>query len=255
MKVARTHCPHPDNGKNCTLHATNVLRHRSSKLLFNGQTGFSFARSYTPPISIMPKVFIFSPALITRRKISRVEYIVSYKETRSIRSKPTLLLQCQRKLRHERPMLTLESSRSDIPSTKAKVLVDRTNASHRDTDLNPHWWSPTIQRRRRRRQSPAPISFQLSSRKTSLQTKDQPNDLQPFLSGQDKASSKPSCKEVIFRQQPRLLSDSAPLRVWIACIIFGFALRDNQPQPPECVVFISFNTYHLSECRVGIWKP
>jgi hypothetical protein len=203
----------------------------------------------------MPKVFIFSPAPITQRKISRVEYIISYREPRPIRSKPTLLLQRQRKLRHEHPMLTSEPSRSDIPSTKPEALVDRTNAFHRDTDPNPHWWSPTIQRRRRRRQSPAPISFQLSSRKTSLQIKDQPNVLQPFLSGQDKASSKPSCKEVIFRQQPRLLSDSALLRVWIACIIFGFTLRDNQPQPPEYVVFISFNTYHLPECRLGVWKP
>lgn len=222
--------------KNCTLYATTFSGPDPPNAYLMDKREHAPSLVHTPPISTMPKVSIFSPA--PRRKISRVEYIISYKEPRIIWSKPTLLLQRQRRRLsklHKHPMLTPDQFHNDTSFTK--VLAERANASHRDTDPNPRW-SPTVLRRRR--QSPAPISFQLSSRKTSLQIKDQLNALQPFLSVQDNASSKPSCKEVIFSQQPRFQSDSAALREWIAFIIFGFALRGNQHDQPQPRVYVFF---------------
>ena len=212
----------------------------------------------------MPKVF-----LTTRKKLFQVEYIIPYKKLLAGRSKPTLPPRRQpkrlSKSRHGRARLTLSRlsalvidstsrhsvSHSNAPSSKASVLIERT--PHGDTNLNPHRWSPTV--RRKRKPSPVPISFHLSSHKTVLKIETQPNTLQPFPSGQNKASPKPSCNEVIRRQQQQLKSDSAALREWIACIIFGFALRDNQRDQTlsaAYVVFLCSNTQNLSQCHLGV---
>jgi len=212
---------------------------------------------HTPPITTMPKVSICSPAPITRRKVSQVEYIISYKQSLAIRSKPTLFLQRQRKRsRHGRPVLTpphpsafvidstLQHSvaQSDVPFTKASPLAEHTNTFRGDIDVNPHRWSPTVLRKRKK--SPAPISFQLWSRKTALQQEIEPTLQLRFPSGEDKSSSKPPCNEAI---RSRIRSDSAALREWIACVIFGFALRSpqrHQPPLPVYVVFLSLNVHN-----------
>jgi hypothetical protein len=194
----------------------------------------------------MPKVFIFSPARITRRKISRVEHITSCRQPLAIRSKSTLLLQRQRqrlrRSRHERAMVALPHpsalvvdsvsrhsvAPSDIPLTKDSALAECANVIHGNHDANPYRWSPTVLRKRK--ESPAIVSFQLPSRTTLPQIKEQPNTLQ-LSPGQDKASST-SSRETISCPQPRFRSESAALREWIACVIFGFVLRHDQSRPP-----------------------
>lgn len=219
----------------------------------------------------MPKVFICSPTLSGRKKISRMEYIISYKNPLSIGSEPTLLLQCKRKrlnsLRHGRAMLTpLYSSvpavdaashhsvaDSDIPFTKASVLAECAKAFRGDIGPNPHRWSPTVLRKRK--QSPVSVTFQLSVHKGSLQIKDQPNALPLYFPNQDKASSNPSCNEVVCRQQPRARSDSAALREWIACVLFRIALRGDQhhqPRPPTYVFLLSSHAHNSFEFRLDV---
>lgn len=228
-----------------TMERVYAACHRSSKTLLMDRREHTLSLVRT--ISTMPKVFIFSPAPITRRKLSRV---ISYKEPRAIRFKPTLLFQRKRKrfrLFHGYPMLTTEQSHSDIPSTRASALAERTNTFHRDSYPKPYRRSPTVLRRRK--QSPPLISFQLSSRKTSLQTIG-PNVLQLPSSQDKKPFSKPSCKEVTCSHQPRPRNDSATLREWIACIILGFVLRGDQHNRPRLYVdFLSFDACHLSEFR------
>ncbi|KAF8803820.1 hypothetical protein BYT27DRAFT_7259812 [Phlegmacium glaucopus] len=209
----------------------------------------------------MPKVFIASPTPIARRKKIR---IISYKEPLAIRSKPTLLLQRQRQRlsnsRHGRAVLTPSHPsalvtdlvtphsvpQSDVPFTKTSALAEHTNIFRADSDANPFRWSPTVLSK----QSPAYISFQLSSRKTSAQKEDQRN-LQLFPSGLDKFYSKPCCNEVIYHQQPQIRSDSPALREWIACLILGFTLRsDQRHQPPlpvssEAVAAVATNIMPL----------
>ena len=207
---------------------------------------------------------------ISRRKFSRVEYIISYKQALTIWSKPTLLLQRQRKglsrLRHGRTMLTPHPSplfidnvprhpvAHDIQSTKSSALAEYTNVIR--GGANPHRWSPTFLGKRKK--SPAPVSFHLSSRKTLLQLKGQPNVLQLFPSGQEEAPSKPSCNEDICHQQPRLQSDSSALREWIASIVFEFALRKDQRHQPRLPVYVVYRGYvmchphNLLNCRLGV---
>jgi hypothetical protein len=223
----------------------------------------------------MPKVFICSPTLSGRKKNSRMEYIISYKNPLSIGSGSTLLLQCKRKhlnsLRHGRAMLTPSHSSapvidaashhsvadSDIPFTKASVLAECAKAFRGDIGPNPHRWSPTVLRKRK--QSPVSVAFQLSVHKGSLQVKNQPNALPLSLPlsfpNKDKASSNPSCNEVVCRQQPRVRSDSAALREWIACVLFGIVLRGDQrhqPRPPTYVFLLSLNAHNSFEFRLGV---
>lgn len=215
----------------------------------------------------MPKVPVFSPAPIPRKQNFRTG---PYKHwwPLAIRSKLTLFRQRKRKRLNNSPhrcaMLTLSSPalvigsipsawHSGIPFAKASV-EERANALHGDTDPNPRRWSPTVPHKRKK--SPPRISLQSSSRQTLLQIEDQPNAFQLSSSGQDKDSSKPPNNEAICLQQPRLQSDSATLREWTACIIFGFALRVDRRglRPPMHVVFLSLNTHNLSECCLGVLR-
>lgn len=264
-----------DNGQNYTAagHKSNFVNFVRPYpiFLFNGQTeSSSFTHSYPTSITSMPKVFIPSPAPISRRKFSRVEYIISHKQALTIWSKPTLLLQRKRKRlgrpRHGCTMLTPHPSplfidniprhpvAHDIQSTKASALAEYTNVIR--GGANSHQWSPTVLGKRKK--SPAPVSFYLSSRKTLLQLKDQPNVLQLFPSGQEEAPSKLSYNEVTCHQQPRLQSDSSALREWIASIVFEFALRKDQRHQPRLPVYVVHRGYvmchpHNSlKCQLGV---